>query len=454
MAQEASSLLWVAVFAVGTLVLVAPLWLVLLGVYVVWDRVAGLVVTSACKWLFTKLKKPSFRWSFETIEVTWSVVRGELKTTVWGFRWLAPKQFKDCFVELRRCELRLDLRSAYRAYSAKTPLVVPVVEVEGVTVNLERRKGELSLWAALGLSENEGKQAALAAADMMEEEEETPGKRWGLKKLGMFAIERLTIRTIKANVDAFISATDTKGGQPLKIETFELTKQLRHKRGGLYLDELIWKTSMAIARKASADNPVGLVRAAAGAVGDRTMVGVKSTSKGVVSAALNATQSTAVKVHARLAATTSIGAIECRVVKGKHLELPGQPKPSTYVKLQLGRKGVKAKTAVVSSTRNPVFDKTLNMSPVESIDLDLRVQIWAKQLLKKDIMIGATLKIPLAEISQTATEEEKWFEIPDKGEGEDEEDAVAFVAPSSNNNDAPKKPSILLAVRLIVTESS
>ncbi|KAJ8608381.1 hypothetical protein CTAYLR_008156 [Chrysophaeum taylorii] len=440
-------------------------FLLVLGVYCALDHILGLVVTLALRWLFRDyLELPSFDWTVRSISLGWAWFE-DVRLEINGFVWQNPAKYSSYFVAVKRLETRFPLRDllAIYVFGERKPLPVSSIEAEDITVNLERRKGELSLWAALGLTEAEGREQieeahAAYGKDKFDEddfddfgEDEYAGEEsahHGLEVLGQFEVKRLTLRNVKARVGAFLATSDTKvQEEPLKVLRFELVKLRKGKRRGLFLDELVWKSTLAIVRKFSADNPFGLLRRGAAAAADKTKHAAKSAARAVDNLALNATQTTRVRVNDRI--DRNIGSLDVVVKEAKHVSLPNEPKPSTYVKLQLGKKGVKAKTTVVSYTRNPSFQQSFVLAPVESLDIDLRVQIFAKHAFSKDPRVGGTLKLPLSKIRPG----ESWYPIPsedneDPQDNDDDDDDDDDIAGRASVVSSSKQPQVLLALNL------
>lgn len=101
--------------------------------------------------------------------------------------------------------------------------------------------------------------------------------------------------------------------------------------------------------------------------------------------------------------------------------------------------GVKAKSKCATSSNNPAWDDTITLTPVESLDLDLRVQIYDKHVFHADVQAHGTLKIPLAQLLENQTRDE-WFLMP---QGDDDA-----------QHPADKQPAIKLKLTLVGVKSA
>ena len=131
------------------------LWLILIVAYVFRDRILGV---GLAKWLS---KLTGFRWSLDWLSLTLGLQNIDLVLS--GFVWANPPEFEKLaspyFLEVRRVTLRLETNSLYRALADDGELHVRCLEVEGVTVHVERDKNRgLNLWGCLGFDEAEAAQ--------------------------------------------------------------------------------------------------------------------------------------------------------------------------------------------------------------------------------------------------------------------------------------------------------
>lgn len=407
-------------------------WTLLMMVYVFWDTLCGLAATRV--WLvlrdWLQFPKDSFAWSFEQVSINWGFLSGSTRIEVRKFRWGNPRGFNkyDYFLEVKRATIVVDVASLYRHLVAKTEDAVGVeyVETEGVTTNLERRRGELNLWACLGLGEDEARRRLEEAkgqfgdrleedfdpddfeeTDEIEEEEAPVSRHWGLKFLGAYAVQRVTVRKVKARVEAFAVARDASDAA-LKIERFELSKkQLRasKRRRSMYIDELVWKTSLAVAKKATAVNTLGLASAGLNVAQDRARAATKSITQTIAGAALNLTHATALRGASEGGGDGGQKGVVVVVHEAKHCGTESLPKPACYVKLWQ-KDGAKAKSTVAPNSRNPNFnDHTLTLRPFDR-EKPLKVQMFAKRTLASDVPIAPKLDVQL---SDDGTSLSDWF---------------------------------------------
>ena len=461
-------------------------------VYLFFDYLLGFAATWAAKH-FT-----GFDIEIKWVSIQWGWT--ELSLVVGPLKWKNPAKYTETpfFLKVGRITLRL-LPASVVAHvrgglgPAAAPVDVDNFEVEGVALHLERNAKGLNLWAALGLSDEEGADLAEAskrrgeaeganfdpdafddggegaeplapgassascpdaAADSAGAEEES-----GLRALGLFRVERVCVRGCRLNVDAFLKASKTKGEGTnfIKIQCLELVhgelrpgrRSGRGEKAGLYLDEVVNKVVWRVVDAVANSNKGALLKAAAGAAADQGVAAVKRASNATVkttgAALLNATHTSAVKVNARLAAASPEAAarfaadrLEVTVLSGKHLRAKDRPKPTAYCKIQIGKKGVKAKTKVSTASNNPDWNETIALAPVESLDLDLRVQVYDRHLFHADAQTGGTLKIPLASL-QPDVDVEDWFAIPP------EDDAA---------DPAAKDQAVKLKLRLVSSSSA
>ena len=127
--------------------------------YLALDYVLGFVVTQAIKYCTNY----DVQITWLSIHLGWSEVTISLGPLVWR----NPKKFQETpfLLKLGRVSLRLSPRSVYAHLAgggggAAPPVDVDNFEVEGVKLHLERNAKGLNLWAALGVSDEEGQARA------------------------------------------------------------------------------------------------------------------------------------------------------------------------------------------------------------------------------------------------------------------------------------------------------
>eukprot|EP00629_Pelagomonadales_sp_RCC1024_P005991 CAMPEP_0119295678 /NCGR_PEP_ID=MMETSP1329-20130426/50178_1 /TAXON_ID=114041 /ORGANISM="Genus nov. species nov., Strain RCC1024" /LENGTH=460 /DNA_ID=CAMNT_0007296597 /DNA_START=180 /DNA_END=1562 /DNA_ORIENTATION=- len=431
-------------------------WTLVCIAYLALDFILGALATYAVR------KITEFNIRIEWLSVQLGV--RELTVTIGPTRWLNPKEFKvtPFFVDIPRITVRLRPKSVWRflRVSKEIPIEVDNVEIEGVVAHVERDgKGRLNLWAALGVSEEQQAQisshAAAAAAsgaaggggdgdddvDLFEEdgsdeplfgagaeEPDAPEAEGGAQ----LRVRRFCLRGATLDVDAFLRASKTSKRDLKKnnvgIQNLEMLDLLRPPKGskrrdrggGLYVSELASKITWRVVQRVAKKNSGVLVLAGLGALGDHVVADLRAAGgkgvKAIGKELLNATQHTAVKIHDRLLGLTGVAdRLVVTVHAAKHIALTG--KPSAYVKVQIGKKGVKQKTKAATASANPEWGQRLKLAPVESLDLDLRVQIFDRRVFQEDVRLGGTLKIPLRRFAGTGPGREtpaveEWFELP------------------------------------------
>ena len=433
--------------------------------YLALDYLMGFALTQAIKYC-----------TDYDVQITWLSIHlgwSEVTISLGPLIWRNPKKFQETpfLLKLGRVSLRLSPRSVYAHLAgggggAAPPVDVDNFEVEGVKLHLERNAKGLNLWAALGVSDEEGQARAdesracdaagrfdPAAFDDDGTDEAAPGAAACAAAddaLARLRVERICVRGCRFNVDAFLKASKTKADAKenvVKIRCLELVhdelrpsaKSGRDVKGGLHADEVVSRLVWRVVDEVTKSNAGVLLKAAAGAAADQSITAVKNASNAGVKATggaiLNAGHRTSVKVHDRLKdGFTEFAAekLEIWVLGGKHLA----GKPSAYLKLQIGKKGVKAKTKVATASSNPAWHELVALAPVESLDLDLRVQVYDRRLLQGDAQQGATLKLPLADLEPNV-EKDAWFVVP-PADG----DATAAGG---------KEPAVHLKLRLVVS---
>lgn len=433
--------------------------------YLALDYLLGFAATQAIKY-FTSY---DIQITWLSIHLGWSEVTISLGPLIWR----NPKKFQETpfLLKLGRVSLRLSPRSVYAHLAgggggAAPPVDVDNFEVEGVKLHLERNAKGLNLWAALGVSDEEGQARAdesracdaagrfdPAAFDDDGTDEAAPGAAACAAAddaLARLRVERICVRGCRFNVDAFLKASKTKADAKenvVKIRCLELVhdelrpsaKSGRDVKGGLHADEVVSRLVWRVVDEVTKGNAGVLLKAAAGAAADQSIAAVKNASNAGVKATggaiLNAGHRTSVKVNDRLKdGFTEFAAekLEIWVLGGKHLA----GKPSAYLKLQIGKKGVKAKTKVATASSNPAWHELVELAPVESLDLDLRVQVYDRRLLQGDAQRGATLKLPLADLEPNV-EKDAWFTVP--------------PADGDTRAAGGKEPAVHLKLRLVVS---
>lgn len=419
--------------------------IIVLTLYVLWDRICGAVVTKLWQFLkeqYLQINAGAYAWQFGSISISWGLISGSTRVEIRKFRWFNPKGFRtyEYFLDIKRMELVVDAASAVRFFvlGRKQPICVEYIEAEGVTVNLERRRDELNLWAALGLTEEEAQNTIKQAYEQWSAEDfdetgeeegdfeevveqdtalggddEAVSRHWGLKFLGAYAVRRLTVRRVKARIEAF-AVSKHASDKPLKVERFEMAKkQLRasKKRRSMYIDELVWKSSLAIARKATASNAAGLVSTGVNAARDKARAASKRLGGSLTSYALNFTHSTASRGDVLTGSDAPYDSLEVVLHEGKHMSLPDLPKPSCYVKFRIGKDSAKASSPVASNSRNPHFnDYTVTLQPI--LETKLKIQVFAKRVFAQDLQIGGRLDISLDALPSDGSTHTAWFALP------------------------------------------
>lgn len=441
-----------------------------IGAFVLWcvsDYVLGVLATMAARYA------TGFDVRIEWVSL--GIGFSEATLTVGPITWANPKKFHETpyLARLGRVAVRLRPASVLRHLrggggGGAPPVEVLNVEVEDVAVNVERGSKGLNVWAALGVSDAEGEQRAAdlkeetggafdpAAFDDDGEEEPAPGAPGGgAAAVGVppppdaarVVLDRFCLRGARFDVDAFLKASKTSGAtrnavdvRCLEVLGRELGPKRRaarrdpRERAGVPLDDVVNTIVWRVVDRVAAENAGALVRVAAGAAADRATAAVKNatnaTARNVGRAARNAGHSgTAVKVHGRLAGVASSGALRVTVVGAKHARAPPPSgigsifapdrKPACYVKIQIGKKGVKAKTTVAAASANPSWDEAaVDLAPLESLDGDLRVQLYDRHVLHADVQIGGTLKIPLRTILAGGPVIGEWFVLPPPRKGD------------------------------------
>ncbi|KAJ1461717.1 hypothetical protein M885DRAFT_584673 [Pelagophyceae sp. CCMP2097] len=302
---------------------------------------------------------------------------------------------------------------------------------------------------------------------------EAPAVQDGL----LLDVRRVCIRDVNLYADAFLGASKTAAAVHAKQSAIQIrTVELQHRelkprparrlrlgraqpppppqRDGLTIEEVVNKAVWRVVDEVVRQNPLLLVKSAGGAAFDHGVFAAKAAMSASSSAAqafmLNATHSQQVRVHDRLRGLESptvddqTGAIMPRelvvvVLGAKHLQTSKGDKPSAYVKVQIGKKGVKAKTAVRSATKSPQWDETIHLSPVESLNLDVRIQVYSRRIFGEDEQLGETIRLPLRTALVVGVERKEWFVIQTKP------DCAVEI---TKDADGTKAPAIQLSLLL------
>ena len=123
----------------------------------------------------------------------------------------------------------------------------------------------------------------------------------------------------------------------------------------------------------------------------------------------NMGQTTGKQVNARLKGKEAVADSYC-LPFAKHLPAGHKKRPAAYLKLQVGKKGVKQKTAAAPASNNPDWGKTITLTPITDLEEDLRIQVYDRRMFAEDDQLGQTLKIPLRDLIDNASVE-KWYDI-------------------------------------------
>lgn len=152
------------------------------------------------------------------------------------------------------------------------------------------------------------------------------------------------------------------------------------------------------------------------AAGNQIGIGIKGGVNGVNNTAarglLNAGHGTGKTVNERLKGKASVAEKLVIIVhSAKHLPPGHKKKPAAYLKLQVGKKGVKQKSRAATAGNNPNWNQTVTLAPITDFDEDLRIQVYDRRIFAEDDQLGKTLKIPLRDLIDAATTEQ-WYDIP------------------------------------------
>mmetsp|Transcript_23219 Transcript_23219/g.27922 ORF Transcript_23219/g.27922 Transcript_23219/m.27922 type:complete len:490 (+) Transcript_23219:68-1537(+) len=479
-------------------------WLLVIVIYCTSEFILGKILTIGLRLFFQKNGMDFFDWNFGYVSLRLGIT--EVRLEIGHFEWRNPVKFAKNFtnfLELKRVEIRIDPRPLLTYIKGimksekdlRIVHVIPALEVEGVTVNLVRKDGELSLWPALGLSEvqavekydqvpdiepnfdEEGDDFVDTndtSIDLLSQNESHDStnvkipKHWS-KFLGEFIVDRVVVRHVRARPEAFlVKSRDTKRDQTpvIKQRYIELSKrQLRpdyatkkklKKRKGLYLDEVIWRAIKVVTKQVWADKNV---RAIAGnATKDTVNSAFRSLGTSMQSKALNATHSAPkIKVGNTKDENNYYPdqfALRVQILQAKYLpKTTNSKKPSTYVKLAIGKKLVKAKSDIVANSCNPEFNFSADLAPIE-IHQPLKVQLLTHGLFSKDTKLLPTLKVPIDHLFTPSAppQEDLWLSFPSSSvdDEDDDQDDAADIPPTTlddiNNN---KTPCIHLVLSVI-----
>ena len=152
-----------------------------------------------------------------------------------------------------------------------------------------------------------------------------------------------------------------------------------------------------------------------GAAGNQIGAGIAGGANAVNNTAarglLNVGQNTTTQVNARLKGKAAVADKLIIVAhSAKHLPAGHKKRPAAYLKLQVGKKGVKQKTRAAPASNNPDWNQVVTLSPITDFDEELRIQVYERRIFAEDEQLGKTLKIPLRELIDNAAEE-KWYDI-------------------------------------------
>jgi len=424
------------------------LWSTIVVVYLLFDYVLGLAATAAVRYATGF----DIKISWIKIDLGWT----ELTLQIGPIFFYNPKKFDKTpyLLKIGRISCRVSPKSFLPWAKKEAPMDVENVEIEAMKVHLERDgKGGLNAWAALGISDEDGanltnevskkEEETKADIDSFEEDgadapkaEDEPkkGKGKGKKKkeespaeaLGKFKVSRVCLRGCRYDIDAFLRASKTKASDKnnnlIKVQCLEVM-DLRGKKSagypGLFLDQIITTVVMRCVKTVTATNKFALLKVGVGATADQIGQGVKAGAVGAVTGVgkglLNMNQTRGVKVNARLrGADAAAESLTVTLHSARHVT-SNRAKPAAYVKLQIGKKGVKAKSRVATGSANPEWKETIELKPVESLDLDLRIQVFDKHVFGQDVQIGGNLKVPLSRLLEGPIAMED-FKLPEGDE--------------------------------------
>jgi len=372
-------------------------WSTIVVAYVLLDYVIGLAATAAVRYATGF----DIKISWISIQLGWT----ELTLQIGPIFFYNPKKFDKTpyLLKIGRIVCRVKPPSFLPWAKKEAPMDVENVEIEGMKVHLERDgKGKLNAWEALGISEEDGANLSNEVSkkeeetkddiDSFEEDgtdapkvEEEPKKGKKKKKeespaaaLGKFKVSRVCLRGCRYDIDAFLRASKTKeggGNNIIKVQCLEVM-DLRGKKSagypGLFLDQIITTVVMRCVKTVTATNKFALLKVGVGATADQIGQGVKAGAVGAVTGVgkglLNMNQTRGVKVNARLRGADA-AAESCTVTihSARHVT-SNRAKPAAYVKLQIGKKGVKAKSRVATGSANPEFKETFEITSPEFAD--------------------------------------------------------------------------------------
>ena len=152
-----------------------------------------------------------------------------------------------------------------------------------------------------------------------------------------------------------------------------------------------------------------------GAAGNQIGAGIAGGANAVNNTAarglLNMGQTTGKQVNERLKGKEAVAdslVIVCH--SAKHLPAGHKKRPAAYLKVQVGKKGVKQKTPAAPASNNPDWGKTITLTPITDLEEDVRIQVYDRRIFAEDDQLGKTLKIPLRELIDNAAVE-KWYDI-------------------------------------------
>merc|ERR1712118_611930 len=157
------------------------------------------------------------------------------------------------------------------------------------------------------------------------------------------------------------------------LEVFDCRGK-KNKKGnypGLYLDDIIKMVVVRCVKTVMSTNGFTNIKIGVGIAGGANAVN-NTAARGL----LNMGQTTGKQVNARLKGKEAVAdslVIVCH--SAKHLPAGHKKRPAAYLKLQVGKKGVKQKPAAAPASNNPDWNKTITLTPITDLDEDLRIQV-------------------------------------------------------------------------------
>ena len=243
--------------------------------YLMFDYVMGALATFGARYVMES--KPGGAYDFSILWIRVDYGWTELTLTIGPITFKNTKRFKltPFLVKIDRIVCRVNPRSFLPWVQKKAPMQVENVEIERMRLHMERDgKGEVNVWACLGMDAKAG-EAAYADAqkttdaqeqDVEDVEETGKDEKKQTKKqrrntlereeakhaggvLGMFAVKRVCLRGHRYDIDAFMRKSKTTkkdvDSNIIKmqiLEVFDGRGKKDKKSGdypGLYLDAVI-----------------------------------------------------------------------------------------------------------------------------------------------------------------------------------------------------------------------